>query len=214
MRLRSRIIVSMLIALVGLGMFFAATSKSAGPVTVSVVSVAELEDTKRVTVEFLQREPAAVFAATPTFQIRVAGRWRRALKFLTFEDRGYLFDRTNRQRFVLDLPRDTDACRVALPYYLGSKCWLRTYSCLSRHGLSEKFPRISESILKHATGESKLRRVECELDIPSGRHNLSLEPTAAALCVCYVGGRFAAPALHPGVVPSGCGSVRRWAYVH
>src|SRR5258707_542948 len=114
MRLRSRIIALLFITVIGLAVFFVATLKSATPVAVSVVSVSEVEDTKRVTLEFLQRDPAAVFAATPTVQLRVAGRWKRALKFLTFEDRGYLFDRTNRQRFVLYFPRDTDACRVSL----------------------------------------------------------------------------------------------------
>ena len=175
----------LLIVLVGLAVFVVAAPKSAAPVAVSVVSVVELEDTKRVTVEFFQRNPAAAFAETPTLQIRVAGRWKRALKFLTFEDRGYLFDRTNRQRFVLDFPRETDLCRVSLAYRVGSTYCLKTYSWLSRHGMAERLPGISESILKHATGEDRLRRVERELAIPAGTHNGGSSQRRDAVSVPY-----------------------------
>lgn len=184
MRPPSHSIVLLPIALVGLAAVVIATPKFGAPVVVSVVDVTDFANTKRVTVEFLQRDPAAVFAPTPTLQLRVAGRWKRALRFLAFEDRGYLFDRTNRQRFVFDFPLQTEACKVSLGYRVDSALGAKAYSFLSRHGFSEKFPAISESILECVQREPKLRHVEFELTIPAGRHNETRQPTPGERQAC------------------------------
>ena len=167
MRVRSRILVLPVIALVGLAVFVVATPKSAAPATVSVVNVTEMENTKRVTVEFLRRDAVARFAEAHQLQIRVAGRWQPPVSLPTFED-GYLLARTNSQRLVFDFPRETEACRFSLGYRVGPRPYCQAYFFLSRYGVSQKFPAISKAILKCVPQQPRLRHFECELEIPAG----------------------------------------------
>ena len=170
MRLRSRIIVLLLIALVGLAVFVVATPESNVPVTVSVTDVTGMENTKLVTVEFLRCDAAARFAEAHQVQIRLAGRWQPPLNLPKFED-GDLLDRTNSQRLVFDFPRQTEACRFSLGYRVGPRPYCQAYFFLSRHGVSQKFPAVSKAILKCVPQRPRLRHVECELEIPVGTHN-------------------------------------------
>ena len=73
MRLRKRIIVLLRIALLGVAVFVVATPKSAAPVAISIVSIAEGQDRKRVSVEFLRLNATARFAEAHELQIRADG---------------------------------------------------------------------------------------------------------------------------------------------
>src|SRR5260370_23877083 len=139
MRLRCRIIVLLLIALVGAAVLAVATLKSAAPVTVRVLSVAEMGDVKRVTVEFLRHDTAARFAEEHQLRIRVAGQWQPPSSLPKFED-DYFLGRTNNQRLVFDFPRQTEACGFSLGYRVGPRQYCQAYFFLSRHGVSQKFP--------------------------------------------------------------------------
>jgi hypothetical protein len=181
MRQRSRIIsVLFIIAFVGLAVFVVVTPKSAAPVTVSVYNVAEMRDTKRVTLEFLRHDAAARFAEKHQVQIRVAGRWQPSLGVPKFEE-GHLLDRTNSQRLVFDFPRQTEACRFSLGYRVGPRPYCQAYFFLSRHGVSQKFPAISKAILKCIPQQPRLRHVECQVELPAGTHHrASQEPPLAS----------------------------------
>lgn len=170
MRLRSCMFALVIIAIGGLTAFVGASSKSAAPITVSVVSVAETEETTRVAVEFLRRDAAARFAEAHLLQIRVAGKWQSARRLPGFED-GYLFARTNSQCLVVDLPGQTEACRFLLGYRVGPIPYCRAYWFLSKHGVWQKFPGISKAILECFPRQPRLRHMECELEIPAGTHN-------------------------------------------
>jgi hypothetical protein len=132
-----------------------------------VVSIAEREDTKRVTVEFHRLEAAARFPEAHTLQIRVDGKWQPPMTLPKFED-GYLLARTNCQQMVFDLPRETEACRFSLGYRVGPRPYCEAYFFLSRHGVSKKFPALSKTILKCVPQQPRLRHFECELEIPAG----------------------------------------------
>ena len=161
MRLRSRITTLLVIAITA-SVVFLGVSKSAAPVTVSVVNVTEMEDPKRVTMEFLRHDEAARFAEAHQLQIRVGGEWQPPLSLPKFED-GYLLARTNSQQLVLDFPRQTEACRFLLGYRVGPRPYCQVYFFLSRHGVSQKFPALSKAILKCVPQQPRLRRFECEL---------------------------------------------------
>lgn len=175
MRLRKRIIVVLLIALLGLAVFILATPKSSPPVALSVVSI-EGGDTKRVTVDFMRLDPAARFAEAHQLQIRIGGEWQPPLSLPKSED-GFLLARTNRQRLVFDFPRQTEACRFLLGYRVGPRPYCEAYFFLSRHGISQKFPVISKAMLRCVPQYPRLRYFESELEIPAETHNHSLQPT-------------------------------------
>src|ERR1051325_1563678 len=118
MHLRSRVIVLLPVAVVGLTAFVVATPKPAAPAAVSVLAVTEVENRKRIIVEFLCRDAAGRFGEAHQLQIRVAGRWQPPLSVPKFED-GYLFQRTNSQRLACDLPLQAEACRFSLGYRIG-----------------------------------------------------------------------------------------------
>ena len=177
MRQPSRIIVWFVTAIVGLAVFVVATPKSAAPITVRVVNVAGMEETKRVTVEFLSHDAAARLAETHQVQVRIAGRWQPPLALPKFED-GYLLARTNSQQLIFDFPRQAEACRFSLGYRVGPRPYCQAYFFLSRHGVSQKFPAISKAILKCVPQQPRLRHVECELEIPAGTHNKPAPPNA------------------------------------
>jgi len=193
MRLRSRIIVLFVIAIVGLAVFVVATRKSAAPITVRVVEVAEVEESKRVTVEFLSHDAAARLAETHQVQVRIAGRWQPPMTLPKFED-GPLLARTNSQQLVFDFPRQADACRFSLGYRVGPRPYCQAYFFLSRHGVSQKFPGISKAILKCVPQQPKLRHLECELEIPAGTHNHALQPTPVGVGSSAFAGYVAGPA--------------------
>ena len=172
MRLRKCIIVLLLSVLLGLAVFVLATPKSAAPVALSVVSIAEGGDTKRVTVEFMRLDAAARFAEAHQLQIRIRGEWQPPLSLPKFED-DYLLALTNRQRLVFDFPSQTEACRLSLGYRVGPRPYCQAYSFLSRHGVSQKFPAISKAILRCVPQQARLRHVECELELPAETHNKS-----------------------------------------
>ena len=198
MRLRSRIIV-LLFALIGLAAFVVATPKTASPVTVRLVSVAELEDTRRVTFEFRRHQAVARFAEAHQFQVRVAGKWQPRLALPKSEDE-YLFARTNRQQLVLDFPRQTEACRFSLGYRVGPRPYCQAYFFLSWHGVSQRFPAVSKAILKCVPQQPRLRCLECELEIPTGTHDHSIERTGAGRSAhfAFVAQWRLAPAAHTG----------------
>jgi hypothetical protein len=161
-----RLIALLLIASIGLAVVLGGTSRSAAPVKVSVVKVTEMEDTRRVTVEFLRLDDTARFAEAHRLWVRVAGRWQPSLSLPEFEQ-GYLLARSNSQQLVFDFPRQTEACRFSLGYRVGPRPYCQAYFFLSRHGVSQKFPAISEAILKCVPQQPRLRHLECELKIPT-----------------------------------------------
>ena len=175
MRLRNRIILLLFMAVVGLTVFAVATPKSAAPVVVKAVNMAEMGDTKRVTVEFLRHGAAARFAEAHQLQIRIAGQWQPQLNLPKFED-DYLLARTNRQQLVFHFPREAEACRFSLGYRVGPRPSCQAYSFLSRHGVAKKFPAISKAVLNCVPQQPRLRHVECELEIPAGTHNQQPTP--------------------------------------
>jgi hypothetical protein len=176
MRRRNRIIVVVLVALLGLAVFVFTAPKAAAPVAVSLVSVTELQDTRRVTVEFLRHDAAPRFAEEHQLQVCVAGKWQPPMSLPKLED-GYLLARTNRQRLVFDCPRQSEACRFSLGYRVGPRPYCQAYFFLSRHGVSQRFPVISKAILRCVPQRPRLRHFECELGIPAGIHNQAPQPT-------------------------------------
>jgi hypothetical protein len=175
MSLRSGINVLFFCAVaVGLAAIVATSTKPMVPVTASVVKVADLESTKRVTVEFRRCNPAAHFAEAHEVQIRVADRWQPPLRLPRFEDGNFLM-RTNSQRLVFDFPRQTQACRFLLGYRVGPPPYCRAYFFLSRHGWSQKFPKLSRVLLNCVRQWPTLKRVECELKIPTPTQKASPE---------------------------------------
>lgn len=180
MRPRNRIIALLLIAPLCVAVLVLATPKSAAPAAISVVRIAEGQDTKRVTVEFSRIEPTACFAEAQLLQLRVGGVWQSRLSLPKFED---LLARRNRQRLVFDFPRETEACRFSLGYRAGARPYCQAYFFLSRHGISQKFPAISKAILKCVPQQPRLRQFECELEIPTTTHNKSAAPSGlSAVC--------------------------------
>ena len=166
MSVRNHVILLLLFAVVGLAAVFAASSKSLPPVTVSIVNVVEMGETKIVTMEF-QRRAAARFAEAHHVQIRVAGRWQPPVILPRFQD-GYLLARTDSQRLIFDFPSQTEACRFLLGYRVGPRTYCQASFFLSKHGVSQKFPKLSRALLKCVPQQPKLRRVDSQLEIPKG----------------------------------------------
>ena len=167
MRLRRNIIVALCLAVSALAAIVGLVSKAAAPVDMSVVSVAESESTKLVTVEFRRCNPGARFAEAHRLQLRIAGRWQPPVSLPEFRD-GYLLARTNNQRMIFAFPHQTEACRFLLGYRVdprpvGRRLHCQVYCFLERHGLSKRFPKFSRTVLRWVPQRSRLRQVECEL---------------------------------------------------
>jgi len=169
MRLRKPIIVVLLIALFGLAVFALVTPRSVKPYALSVVSIVEGQDTKRVTVEILRLDATARFPEAYQLQTRVGSEWGPPLTLPRLTG-GYLLARTNCQELVFELPRETEACRFSLGYRVGPRPYCEAYFFLSRHGVSKRFPALSKTILKCVPQQPRLRHFECELEIPAGSH--------------------------------------------
>ena len=166
MRLRSGIIALFFFAVATVAAIVAATSKPVAPVEICVVSVAELGTTKLVAMEFRRCNSAARFAEANRVQLRIAGRWQPPVTLPEFGD-GHLLAYTNCQRLVFGMPAEADACRFSLGYRVGPRPYCQAYFFLQNHGLSQRFPMLSRGVLKCVPQQPRLRRVECELKIPT-----------------------------------------------
>jgi hypothetical protein len=169
MRLRSGIIASFFFAVATVAAIVAAASRPVAPVEIRVVSVAERGTTKLVAVEFRRCDSAARFAEANRMQLRIAGRWQTPVTLPEFGD-GHLLGYTNCQRLVFSIPAEADACRFSLGYRVGPRPYCQVYFFLQNHGLSQRFPLLSRAVLKCVPQQSRLRRVERELKIPTEMH--------------------------------------------
>jgi hypothetical protein len=172
MRLRNGIIALFFFAVAAVAAIVAAASRPVAPVEIRVVSVAELGTTKLVAMEFRRCNSAARFAEAHRVQLRIAGRWQPPVTLPESGD-GYLLAYTNCQRLVFDMPAEADACRFSLGYRVGPRPYCQVYFFLQNHGLSQRFPMLSRGVLKCVPQQPRLRRVECELKIPTETHNES-----------------------------------------
>jgi hypothetical protein len=175
MRFHRHIITLSLLAFVGVAVFVGATSNSPAPVTLKIVKVTEMQDARRVTVEFLRSNPAAHFSEAHQLQVKIAGRWQPPLRLPKLED-GYLLARTDSQQMVFDFPLQSEACRFSLGYRVGRSPYCQTYFFLSRHGISKRFPVITKATLKCVPRQPRLRHAECELEIPAATHDQAAVP--------------------------------------
>src|SRR5882724_2083551 len=157
--IRSWIIALPCLAVATLTAIVVIASKSDPPVQISIVNAAELETKKLMTVDFRRCDPRARFAETHRVELRVGGRWQPPVSLPEFED-GYLFQRTNYQRLAFAFPREIEACRFLLSYRVGPSPYCQAYFFLGRHGLSQRFPKLSRAFLKRVPQQPRLRRVE------------------------------------------------------
>ncbi len=170
MRLRGTIIALLCLAVATVVTIVVATSKTVATVEISMANVAEMGTSRLVAVEFRRCNPAARFAEAHRVQLRVAGRWQAPMTLPEFGET-HLLSRTNCERVVFSFPAEADACRFSLGYRIGPRPYCQAYFFLQRHGLSQKFPKLSRAVLKCVPQQPRLRRAECELMIPIGKHN-------------------------------------------
>ena len=171
MHLRSWIIAAPCLTFAAIVAIVETVSKPASPVVMSVVSVADLETTKLVTVEFRRCDPRLWFAEAQRLQVRIAGRWQPPVNLT--RSGGYFLERTNCQLSTFSLPRQTEACRFLLGYRVGPSPFCQTYGFLGKHGLLKSFPKLSRAFLNCVPRQRRLRHAECELKIPTAVHSPS-----------------------------------------
>lgn len=167
---RRRVLVLPGLAVIAGAVMLVATSNSAAPLEVSVVSVAKFGSEKVVTMEFRRLDPGARFCPARSLRLHVAGQWESPVTPPKVGD-GYFLARTNCERAVFSFPAETDACRFSLDYREGASPFCRTYFFLQNHGVSQAFPKSSELVLKYTPKQSRLRRLECEVKIPAPAQN-------------------------------------------
>jgi hypothetical protein len=165
MRFGARLVLLPVITVTVLALFGAAIPKPAAPVKANLVSVTEVEDVRRVAVEFSWLT-AARFHEANQLQIRAAGKWQPQLDLPKFAD-GCLFSRADCRRLVFDFPRQTEACRFSLGYRVGPRPNCRAAFFLARHGITRKFPALAKAILSCVPQQPRLEHVECEVEIPA-----------------------------------------------
>jgi hypothetical protein len=148
----------------------ATSSKSARPVKLSVRNVLDLGTNKLVTVEFKRCTEGTRFAEVHRIQIRQSGRWQPPLSLTKFGE-DYLLTQTNREQVVFSVPVEADMCRFSVGYRVGPRPYCQAYFFFRKHGLLQKFPKLSKAVLKYVPQQPRLRRVRLDLVIPPGRHS-------------------------------------------
>jgi len=165
MRRRSKIAL-LCISTVMVAAILAVTAMSDNPLNITIVGAAEAGTTKDIIVEFNRRNPVARFAEDDLrVQVRIAGAWQPPERFPQLEFPN-LLARTNCERVVFAVPRQTEACRFLLGYRNGGSPRCQAYGFLWRHGVSKHFPKFASRLLKHVPQQRRLRHVEIELILP------------------------------------------------
>jgi len=153
------------LTIITVGSIVVAASRIGSAVDVRIANVVALGTRRFVAVEFRSRNPAARFHEPHRVQLRVAGRWQPPMDPPEFGKTDLLAE-TNRQRVVFSFPAEAEACRFSLGYRVGPRPYCQAYFFLERHGLFQKFPKLSRAVLKRVPDQPRLRRAECELIIP------------------------------------------------
>jgi hypothetical protein len=131
-----------------------------------LVSVGPRGQEKEVTVDFTKRDRAVWFDHAPRVQVRRDGRWEPPTIFRELGPEGGLA-RTGSERVAFLFPPGTDACRFLIDYRTGTRPYCRAYFFLSKHGIMQRFPKLSRSALKLIPQNAGVRHFEAELVLSS-----------------------------------------------
>jgi hypothetical protein len=167
MRARNSIVLGTVVILAGAAAQ-GLSSPEIEPVKVRLVETEALgSDSKAITLDFAQSEEPGVYLdldGYPSVQLRLANRWQAPLKLPKIE----FLSQLSRQRIVLAVPCEAQACRILIGYRVyqaqPNRPYSRVYCFLQRHGLRANYPKISGWVLKCFA--PRLRRSRLELTLP------------------------------------------------